>query len=302
MILEIIPESLYTSPNIEVFLSYQRSSILYKSLNESLIDNELFVSTVTILFIIKGKQIIRNHDGENVVIQEGQLLFLLKDMYLVSDFVTGDGQTFEAILFFIDDDFIEKYHLFSYEVIGPSDSGRKNKRIRTLWPNSQINHYINALTQVYSKTANSRQLLELKLMELLHLVGLQEGGDSILSSFMSLSQKREKRNIKAFMQEHYLKNLKLDDYALLTGRSLSSFIRDFKRLYNTTPNQWLIQRRLEKANDLLTTTNLSVTETALEVGYENISHFIKAYKKQFGYTPKMAKNSNWQESDTSDNL
>jgi len=280
MILEIIPESLYTSPNIKAFLTHQRSSILYKSLNESLIDKELFVSTVAIIFIIKGKQIIRNYDGENVVIQEGQLLFLLKDMYLVSDFVTGDEKTFEAALFFIDDNFIEKYHLFSY-------------RIRTLWPNSQINHYINALTQVYRKTANSRQLLELKLMELLHLVRLQEGGDSILSSFMSLSQKREKRNIKAFMQEHYLKNLKLEDYALLTGRSLSSFIRDFKRLYNTTPNQWLIQRRLEKANDLLTTTNLSVTETALEVGYENISHFIKAYKKQFGYTPKLAKSSNW---------
>ena len=287
MILDIIPECLYSSPNIKVILSQKQSSILHKTLDKCLIDKEMFLSTVTILFVIKGKQIIRNYDSENIAVQKGQLLFLLKDMYFVSDFVTDGDETFEAILFFMDDTFIEKYRLSSTGAIELSTPGSTENRIKTLPPNSQINHYINALIQVYSETANTRQLLELKLMELLHLVRLQEGGEGILSSLLASSQTREKRNIKAFMEENYLKNLKVEDYALLTGRSLSSFIRYFKRLYNTTPNQWLIQRRLEKANELLMTTNLNVTEIALEVGYENVSHFIKAYKKRFGSTPKI---------------
>jgi len=292
MILEVIPEYLYTLPNIEVLFSQKQSSILHKTLNENLIDKEMFLSTVAILFVIKGKQIIRSYDNESIVVQEGHLLFLMKDMYLVSDFVTDGEEAFEAILFFIDEVFIEKYRLSSNGVIKLSASGAVKSRVNTLQPNSQIKLYMDALMRVYSKTANSEQLLELKLRELLHLVSVQQGGDRILASFLSLSNKPEKRNIKSFMEENYLKNLKVEDYALLTGRSLSSFIRDFKRLYNTTPNKWLIQRRLKKANKLLTTTNLNVTDTAFEVGYENVSHFINAYKKCFGYTPKVEKMKN----------
>ena len=292
MILEVIPEYLFTLPNIEVLFSQKKSSILHKTLNENLIDKEMFLSTVVILFVIKGKQIIRSYDSESIVVQEGHLLFLMKDMYLVSDFVTDDEEAFEAILFFMDDEFIEKYRLSSYGAIKLSASSAVKSRVSTLHPNSQINLYMDALMRVYRKTANSQQLLELKLMELLHLVSFQDGGVSILASFLSLSHKPEKRNIKSFMEENYLKNLKVEDYALLTGRSLSSFIRDFRRLYSTTPNKWLIQKRLKKANKLLTTTNLNVTETALEVGYENVSHFIKAYKKCFGHTPKIEKIKN----------
>jgi len=292
MILEVIPEYLFTLPNIEVLFSQKQSSILHKKLNENLIDKEMFLSTVVILFVIKGKQIIRSYDSESIVVQEGHLLFLTKDMYLVSDFVTDDEEAFEAILFFMDDKFIEKYRLSSYGAIKLSASSAVKSRVNTLQPNSQINLYMDALMRVYSKRANSEQLLEIKLMELLHLVSVQKGGGSILDSFLWLSNKPEKRNIKAFMEENYLKNLKVEDYALLTGRSLSSFIRDFRRLYNTTPNKWLIQKRLKKANKLLTTTNLNVTETALEVGYENVSHFIKAYKKCFGHTPKTEKMKN----------
>ena len=86
-----------------------------------------------------------------------------------------------------------------------------------------------------------------------------------------------------------MKNLKVADYALLTGRSVSTFMREFKKLYQTTPNQWLIERRLEKAHHLLTHTDMNVTDVAVEVGYDNVSHFIKAYKIRHRQTPKQTK-------------
>ena len=105
----------------------------------------MFLSTVAILFVIKGKQIIRSYDSESIVVQEGHLLFLMKDMYLVSDFATDDEEVFEAILFFIDDVFIEKYWLSSYGVIKSSGSSAVKSRVNTLQPNSQIKLYMDAL-------------------------------------------------------------------------------------------------------------------------------------------------------------
>jgi len=288
MILEVIPDSLYILPNIKTLMSNNRSSILRKVLNESLLDKEMYLSTVAILIVIKGKQVISNYDGQKMTIEEGQMVYLSKDIYLVSDFVTTNG-IFEAFIFFMDDSFLEKYLLFSIGDATPVRENTTKENLTTLQADVQIKKYINALMQVYKNTDKTFTLVEIKLMELLQLIKSRDGGDIFLSSVLSLKPAKERRNIKDFMQKNYLKNLKVEDYALLTGRSLSSFIRDFKRFYNTTPNQWLIQQRLLKAHDLLTTTHLNVTETALEVGYENISHFIRAYKKQFGHTPKISK-------------
>jgi len=94
------------------------------------------------------------------------------------------------------------------------------------------------------------------------------------------------------MEDNYLSNLKISDYATLTGRSDSSFNRDFKRLFGTTPKKWLITKRLSKSHKLLRNTNLNVTQIAMEVGYENVSHFIEAYKKRYGMTPKSTLNNN----------
>ena len=88
------------------------------------------------------------------------------------------------------------------------------------------------------------------------------------------------------MESHFDKPLNVEDYAYLTGRSLSAFQRDFKDQYQLPPKQWLIQKRLEKAHQLLATQDHSVTDVAYEVGYENISHFIKAFKKKYLLSPK----------------
>ncbi|WP_075533562.1 helix-turn-helix domain-containing protein [Moritella viscosa] len=93
------------------------------------------------------------------------------------------------------------------------------------------------------------------------------------------------------MLENYNKNLTVSDFANLSGRSLSTFNRDFKRKYGESPKQWLITKKMTKANSLLANGS-NVTSCALEVGYSNVSHFIRAYKAIYGKTPKEIKNNN----------
>ena len=96
----------------------------------------------------------------------------------------------------------------------------------------------------------------------------------------------KKRNIKSFMEQNFDKPLKIEDYAYLTGRSISTFRRDFKSYYQITPQKWLKEKRLEKAINILKDREMSVTELSYEVGYENISYFIKEFKNKMGLSPK----------------
>jgi AraC-like DNA-binding protein len=88
------------------------------------------------------------------------------------------------------------------------------------------------------------------------------------------------------MEKNFLFNLPLEKFSYLTGRSLTTFKRDFNKTFNTTPQRWLTQKRLELAHYRLVENKLRPIDVCLEVGFENLSHFSFAFKKKFGYSPK----------------
>lgn len=73
------------------------------------------------------------------------------------------------------------------------------------------------------------------------------------------------------------KQVQLNEFQLKTG---------FKEIYGQGPYHFLMAHKLELAKQLLSSGNYQVQEAAFEIGYSNTSHFIEAFKKQFGVTPK----------------
>ncbi len=95
----------------------------------------------------------------------------------------------------------------------------------------------------------------------------------------------EKINLEEFMNRNYKFNVCIERFAFMTGRSLSAFKRDFKYIFNDSPSHWLVQRRLQEAYFLLEEKNKRPSEIYVELGFEDLSHFSFAFKKQFGQTP-----------------
>ena len=95
----------------------------------------------------------------------------------------------------------------------------------------------------------------------------------------------EKINLEAFMNRNYKFNVSIERFAYLTGRSLSAFKRDFNRIFNDTPNHWLVKRRLQEAHFLIEKKNKRPVDIYLDLGFEDLSHFSFAFKKQFGLAP-----------------
>ena len=79
-------------------------------------------------------------------------------------------------------------------------------------------------------------------------------------------------------------NIPLAEFARLTGRSLSTFQRDFKKLFDASPEKWLKDKRLFEAKYLITEKKQKPSEVYCHVGFENFSHFSTAFKQKFGYT------------------
>ena len=77
----------------------------------------------------------------------------------------------------------------------------------------------------------------------------------------------------------------LCDLARAAGMSHPKLNRCFKQIYGMTVFQYLRYERLNKAREMLENDGFSVTETAYQVGYDSLSHFSQAYKKQFGTSP-----------------
>ena len=85
-------------------------------------------------------------------------------------------------------------------------------------------------------------------------------------------------------------NMPLEQFGYLTGRSLTTFKRDFKKAFSISPQRWLTEKRLELAHYELTQKKRKASDVYLEAGFENLSHFSFAFKKRYGFAPSQFAN------------
>ena len=89
-----------------------------------------------------------------------------------------------------------------------------------------------------------------------------------------------------YIHTHYADELSLKDIADAGMMSIAQCNRCFNKMLNVTPYEYLIQYRLQKATNLLKDATLNVTEISEIVGFNNVTHFIQAFKKVYGISPK----------------
>jgi len=94
-----------------------------------------------------------------------------------------------------------------------------------------------------------------------------------------------KIDLEAYMNKNYMHNIPLEKFATLTGRSISTFKRDFQTIFNDTPNKWLIKKRLDLAHFLISKKHQKPTDVYFDVGFVNFSHFSRIFKSEFGVNP-----------------
>lgn len=278
----LIPQKLFGTPQVKTILRDGNVCILTKNLTEPIVNREGYISNHVISILLSGEQHIRTYDDQLIKVRPNEALFIPRGMYYISDLIPKEGE-FKSLLFYFDDSLIQEF-LSTSKVTEISKEKVPNHLKFGVVPSLQL--FAESLISIYqTQQLRDKSFLNLKILELLFLLnGLAK--EQQFANFLFRLTLPKKRNIKSFMENNFDKPLKIEDYAYLTGRSLSTFRRDFKSYYDITPQKWLKEKRMEKAIQILDQKEVSVTDLAYEVGYENISYFIKEFKAKVGLSPK----------------
>ncbi len=102
--------------------------------------------------------------------------------------------------------------------------------------------------------------------------------------------KHKLRRVTEFIDENLDRDLTLAELAEAADLSLFHFVRSFKQTTGSTPIQFLMQRRIELAKQLLVESELPIIEIGLRAGFKNQSHFTTLFRKLIGTTPKAYRN------------
>lgn len=129
----------------------------------------------------------------------------------------------------------------------------------------------------------SADLMEAKLKEAVFtLLQIHPELGSQLFDFI----KPWKIDLRQFMEQNFRCDMSIEDFAHFTGRSLTSFKKDFSSVFgNITPGRWITKRRLQEAKRMMIESGKKASDVYLVVGFKNLSHFSTAFKKEFGLYP-----------------
>jgi len=125
----------------------------------------------------------------------------------------------------------------------------------------------------------------------LHLVNhygtSQPGTQSVIGGLPGYKLRR----IKEFITENLEEDLSLAEISAVADLSQFHFARAFRKSTGLTPQQFLMQQRIERAKELLAKNDLPIVEISLRTGFKNQSHFTSLFRKFTRLTPKV-----WRES------
>jgi transcriptional regulator of acetoin/glycerol metabolism len=94
------------------------------------------------------------------------------------------------------------------------------------------------------------------------------------------------RRVREYVQVHLNESIDLSMLAAVAGLSMHHFAREFKQSAGVTPHHHLIQKRIERAQQMLAQTDLSLAEIACAVGFSDQGHLARHFRGLLGTTPR----------------
>jgi AraC-like DNA-binding protein len=146
------------------------------------------------------------------------------------------------------------------------------------------NYFISTKELLKKASFFADDLLILKIKELLFLLSYVKNYNIISESLRKLYWGKD-FEFKSIIEEHILSVNSIQELANQTNMSLSKFKRKFYENYNTTPNRYMINRRIEKVALLLRSTNEQISTIGYECGFVAPAHLTRVFKARYDKTP-----------------
>ncbi|TVY00381.1 helix-turn-helix domain-containing protein [Cohnella terricola] len=249
----------------------------------------MYLQDHVLLVVLEGVYIVRYGEQE-YSLRKNEMVFLHKGIVIdYEKYGEEDSRhVLDYMMFFLKDELLHEFMKISNLPV-PNPVSPDPTAVHSV--NERLLSYIASLKPYFEKPeAIQDELIKLKMLEL--LFDILDADKGLLNQILQLRQQRL-TGIVEVVEKNLLNPVSLQDLAYLSGRSLSTFKREFRKVYNEPAIQWIRNRRLEKARELLTHSGMPITEVCFATGFENVSHFSKAWKKKYGIPPSAMRNRKW---------
>ncbi len=256
---------------------------------------DIWAQTDYLVHVVNGQRTLRTFN-DTLPMQTGHTIFFKKGARFIEKkneqrlatkvSESHSEKNFCVLICFIPDHFVRDIYKNMLTDLNPSPlEAAACQSIIPVHNDVEILAFFQSMLTYFSQTSPpSEAVLQLKLKELITSILVSPNNTSLAAYFQSLFVDTSPSLVE-IMESNFCYNLSLADYAKLCHRSLSSFKREFRRHFNESPGKWLLHRRLRYSSELLQKTNMAITQICFESGFEDLSHFSRAFKDMFAMTP-----------------
>ncbi|MGX5688311.1 helix-turn-helix domain-containing protein [Arcticibacter tournemirensis] len=265
------------------------SKYLTKEIKLSCYDDKLFKSDL----IFDDHMLVWFISGETKIIQaDTTFYFKAGDIFLIPRNVLAtiinypkNGQPHKTVVMHLSQKRLKDF----YAGIGLGEMKKASQKIISFSNHPFLESCLASLIPYFDVEGEfPENIASLKITEAISVLReIDKDVDCLLANF----DQPGKIDLVDFMQRNFMFNMSLEKLGYLTGRSLSTFNRDFRKFFNVTPQKWLTEKRLELAYYQLTAKKKKPTEVYLETGFEDLSHFSFAFKKRYGVAPSQLRST-----------
>ena len=256
--------------------------IRYYSSDRDSVKNRIVLNQNMINLLVSGKKTIIYPDA-TAVVNAGELVVLSTGNVLTSELLAGTEQ-FTSILFYFSNEVFNRF-LIKYEHLLKQNTSKADKQPFLIFKQgSFIKYFITSLKAFPGNGGNLPAEIRLLRIEEL-LLYLFQSDPARFHAIEILTRDKQQLQIKKVVERQIRQPITVDELAFLCHMSTSTFKRKFSEIYQTSPQKWLLTRRLELAADLLRSFDESPSGIYMKVGYQNHSSFSEAFRNHFGSTP-----------------
>ncbi len=241
-----------------------------------------------IAYVISGRRIFHKSD-KNWELKEGSCVFV-KNGTIISE--KPKDEDWCVMVFFLPDFFLKQLITENrYSLLPNNSMDAEDEMIIPLDVNELSKSFFISMLPYFTQTPPPPEnLIELKFKELiLSLLANVKNGHFL--KYLDNLNKGRTFSLQEIMYNNYSFNLSIEEYAKLACRSVPTFKREFKRIFNDSPAKWVMKQRLNLASRLLENSKLSISEIGYECGFENQTHFSRVFKEKIGIAPLQFRNS-----------
>jgi AraC-like DNA-binding protein len=241
-----------------------------------------FVECSFIAYVLSGRRIFHKKQ-RSWELKEGTCFFVKKGTHIAEK---PQYEDWCVMVFFMPDSFLSQVMHENWKSLPLEDLPEPGSdHVLSLDVDDLSKSFFLSMPPYFSqKPPPPENLLELKFKELLLCLLANNKNKHLLAYLKNLSNQKY-QSLAEIMENNYTFNLTLDEYAKLACKSVPTFKREFKRIFNDTPAKWILRKRLDLATDLLQRTSLPIGEIVFECGFENPTHFSRVFKDKMGVQP-----------------